>query len=304
MHGRHERSPWIDDNERTHNRKSMHIINGKQIADDILDSLQRRVNSLAKNAIQPSLTVILVGDNKASATYVRKKGEAAKRIGISFTLQHYQADISTEQLVREITSIQTKEQPSGIIVQLPLPDHIDTNAVLNAIEPRRDVDCLTYENIGKLIMKQSVFLPPTPAAILEIITSQHVQLAGANATIVGVGPLVGKPLAVMMMNERASVTTCNSKTSDFKEKCLSADILVTGVGKAGLIIGEMIKTGAIVVDAGVDFVNGKMVGDVLLDDTLTHANAVTPTPGGVGPVTVACLLKNTVTAAERSFPVI
>ncbi|MBI4250064.1 bifunctional 5,10-methylenetetrahydrofolate dehydrogenase/5,10-methenyltetrahydrofolate cyclohydrolase [Candidatus Uhrbacteria bacterium] len=274
-------------------------INGKKIAESIVDSLQERVRKLAEHGNPPSLTVILVGDNKASATYVRKKGEAAEQIGIKFVLKKYPADISTEKLLDEIVAIQADGTTSGMIVQLPLSDHIDTNVVLNAIHPSRDVDCLTYENIGRLVMKQSLFLPPTPAAILEIIASQRSDLTGANVTIVGVGALVGKPLAVMLMNERASVTTCNSKTSDIKEKCRSADILVSGVGKAGTIIGDMVKDGAIVVDAGVDFVNGKMVGDVVVEEALQHASAVTPTPGGVGPVTVACLLRNVVIAAEN-----
>jgi len=274
------------------------LINGKKIAHDILESLQERVRMLAQKGVAPSLTVILVGDNKASTTYVRKKGEAAKAIGIDFTLEKYPSEATTEQVVNEIQRIQSERAPHGMIVQLPLPDHIDTNTVLNAIDPARDVDCLTFVNIGKLMMNNSPFSPPTPAAIMEIIASQPIQLAGANVTIVGVGPLVGRPLAVMLMNERASVTTCNSITRDFTEKCLSADIIVSGVGKAGLIRGNMVKRRAIVVDAGVDFVNGKMIGDVVVDEVLPRASAVTPTPGGVGPVTVACLLRNTVLAAE------
>lgn len=275
------------------------LINGKKIAEEILESLRERVNILVKDGASPSLTVILVGDNKASATYVKKKGEAAEQIGIAFSLKQYPDDISTSKLIEEISTIQSDDQPSGMIVQLPLPEHIDTNAVLNSIAPSRDVDCLTYENIGKLMMKQTLFLPPTPAAILEIIRSQIAELTGRDATIVGVGPLVGKPLAVMLMNERASVTTCNSQTKDFIGKCRSADILVSGVGKVGLITGDMVKEGAIVVDAGVDFVNGKMVGDVVVEEVRIRAAAVTPTPGGVGPVTVACLLRNTVLAAEN-----
>ncbi|MBI2484159.1 bifunctional 5,10-methylenetetrahydrofolate dehydrogenase/5,10-methenyltetrahydrofolate cyclohydrolase [Candidatus Uhrbacteria bacterium] len=280
------------------------LINGKKIAQDILEALRIRVDILSKDGRTPSLTVILVGDNKASATYVRKKGEAAKKVGIDFTLKSYTADISTDELINEINLVQKHDQPDGMIVQLPLPDHIDTHAVLNVLDPKRDVDCLTYENIGKLVMRQALFLPPTPAAILEIIRSQDKVLAGANATIVGAGPLVGKPLAIMLMNERASVTTCNSRTKDFNEKCAAADILVSGVGKAGLITGGMIKDGAIVVDAGVDFVNGSMVGDVAVNEAVHHASAVTPTPGGVGPVTVACLLRNVVLAAEHAIELI
>ncbi len=276
------------------------LINGKQLAERITDSLTKRVDSLRKKKCAPSLAVVLVGNNPASRTYVRMKGKAAEKAGIEFTLIEYHENISTPELITEICRIQDERMPSGIIVQLPLPLHIDTNTVINAINPIRDIDCLTYENIGRLAMKQARFFPPTAWAVMKILQSINVSFPGKNVTIIGVGPLVGKPLAIMLMNERSSVTTVNSATRDTKAKCLQADIIITAVGKMNTIQGDMVRQGAIVIDAGVDFTpESKLTGDVNVADVLAHASHITPTPGGVGPVTVACLLENTVLAAEN-----
>jgi methylenetetrahydrofolate dehydrogenase (NADP+)/methenyltetrahydrofolate cyclohydrolase len=273
-------------------------IDGKAIADTILAKARERVRAFARPV---KLAVVLVGDDKPSHTYVRKKGEAAHAIGIDFHLEQIPASASTADVQNAISRIQNDEAISGLIVQLPLPNHIDTQAVQNTIRPDIDVDCLTDKNLGKLVMNTQAFLPPTPGAVMSILEQVKVDLAGANVTIVGVGPLVGKPLAIIMMNERASVTTVNSQTRDTKEKCLMADIIITGVGKKNILRGDMVSTGAIVIDTGVSFEDGEMSGDVNVSEVEKVAAYVTPTPGGVGPVTVARLLFNTVLCAEARY---
>ncbi|MBI4273041.1 bifunctional 5,10-methylenetetrahydrofolate dehydrogenase/5,10-methenyltetrahydrofolate cyclohydrolase [Candidatus Uhrbacteria bacterium] len=275
------------------------LIHGKEIASNIIDSLEKQVAILRKKKRIPSLVVVLVGNNPASCTYVRMKGQVAKKIGMQFTLVEYPKKVTTKKLVSEIHRIQEEQTPSGMILQLPLPSHIDTTAALNTIDPIRDIDCLTFENIGRLVMKQARFFPPTANAAMKILENFKVSIPGKNVTIVGVGPLVGKPLAVMLMNERASVTTVNSATKNFKEKCRAADIIITAVGKQNTIRGDMVRDGTIVIDAGIDFTpDGKVIGDVNVKEVARHALAVTPTPGGVGPLTIACLLENTVIAAN------
>lgn len=275
------------------------LINGKAIAEKFEQKTAEHVQKLKNQGVIPKLAVVLVGADKPSQTYVRKKGEAAQRLGMEFALHELPAEIGKEELVQKVRDIQDDPQLSGLIVQLPLPETLYTSEVLNAIRPELDVDCLTDVNIGKLVMKTNYLVPPTPGAVITILKDLDLDLVGKNVTIIGVGALVGKPLAIMMMNERATVTTCNSATKDTKAKCLNADIIVTGVGKKGVLRGDMVKEGAVVVDTGVCFVDGKMYGDVNVPEVLEKAIFVTPTPGGVGPVTVARLLWNTVICAER-----
>jgi len=276
------------------------LIDGKLIAQKIEKKVAEKVADLKKQKMTPTLAVILVGDDKPSQTYVRRKGEAAQRLGINFILERPPTETTTEQLLKIVKKIQKTKNLSGLIVQLPLPKHIDTNAVLNAIDPKFDVDCLTDVNIGKMVMNTNVVAPPTPGAVLAILEDLKVDLVGKNVTIIGMGPLVGKPLAILLVNARASVATCNSRTRDTKTKCLGADIIVTGVGKKDILHGDMVSPGAIVIDTGVEFVDGKMYGDVNVAEVLQKAAWVTPTPGGVGPITVAQLLWNTVMCAEKN----
>lgn len=277
------------------------LIDGKLIAKEILDATALEVSALIAKGITPKLAVVLVGDDKPSHTYVRKKGEAAKAIGMDFDLHFLPKESTTADVIKKIDKAQADPALSGIIVQLPLPEHIETSDVLNAIRPEKDVDCLTDINLGKLVMRTNYLVPPTPGAVMSILNDLKVDYVGKNVTIVGVGPLVGKPLAIMMMNERASVTTCNSKTKDTKEKCLTADIIVTGVGRKDVLRGDMVKKGTIVIDTGVDFVDGMMYGDVNVAEVAAVAAYVTPTPGGVGPITVARLLKNTMLCAKYMY---
>lgn len=275
-----------------------YLIDGRQIAEKVLAKVCAQNTVLARQNITPKLAVVLVGDDKPSHTYVKRKQMAAAKCGIAFEIAYLPADISKSDLIAEITKIQTDTSLSGLIVQLPLPEPLYTNEVLNAIKPEFDVDCLTNVNLGKLMMKQAPWLPPTPAACYEIIKSLGMDVAGKNVVVIGVGALVGKPLSIMLMNGRASVTTVNSLTKDVTTKCLAADIIISGVGKADLVRGHMVKPGAVVIDAGVTFENGEMRGDANVSEIMNHAY-VTPTPGGVGPITVAKLLANTVMAAAN-----
>jgi methylenetetrahydrofolate dehydrogenase (NADP+) / methenyltetrahydrofolate cyclohydrolase len=274
------------------------LIDGKAVAEKIQKHTRGRVLHLREHGIIPRLAVILVGNDQPSATYVRKKGEAAEAIGIEFSLHALPETTTTEKLLEYLQNIQREKDLSGLIVQLPLPRHINTSLIVNAVDPQIDVDCLTDTDIGRLVMKNSDLLPPTPGAVLAILEDLNISLTGKNVTIIGTGPLVGKPLAIIMMNAGASVTTCNSHTKNIKEKSLSADIIVTGVGKKDLLRGDMVSPGAIVIDTGVAFVDKKMYGDVNVAEILEKAAWVTPTPGGVGPITVAKLLANTAHCAE------
>ena len=275
------------------------LINGKKIAEKVNKRTAKKVAILKKKKITPKLAVILVGNDKPSQTYVRKKGESAKKTGFDFTLYELPKNIKQDELIKSIKKIQKDKKLTGLIVQLPLPEHLYASDVLNTIKPEIDVDCLTDVNLGKLVMKTNNIVPPTPGAVMSILHDLNVNLIGKNVVIIGAGALVGKPLAIMMMNERASVTTCNSQTKNTKDKCLQADIIVTGVGKNDLLRGDMVKKGAIVIDTGVDFKNGKMFGDVNIEEVQKIASYVTPTPGGVGPITVARLLLNTAICAEN-----
>lgn len=275
------------------------LIDGKKIAEIVEARTAKKVAELKAKKISVKLAVILVGDDKPSCSYVAKKGESAQKVGIDFELHKYPANISKTDLISEVLKIQSDKKLTGLIVQLPLPEPLYTNDVLNAIKPEIDVDCLTDVNLGKLVMKTNVIVPPTPGAVITILKEIGVDLVGKDITIVGTGALVGKPLTIMMINEGASVITVNSKTKNVKEKCLNADIIVTGVGKKDLITKDMIKSGAIVIDTGVCFENKKMYGDVNVEEALKKASWVTPTPGGVGPNTVARLLWNTAICAEK-----
>ena len=273
---------------------------GKPIAESILATTAQEVELCKKEGIAPAMAVILVGEDKPSQTYVRKKKEAAERVGIGCTIYELPENITQDELLSTLQEIQSNPDLHGLIVQLPLPKHLDTNTLLNAIDPKKDIDCLTNVNLGKLVMKDELIIPPTPGAVMSVLESINIEPAGKNVTIIGVGALVGKPLAIILMNKRASVTTCNSATRDTKEKCLAADIIVTGVGKKDTLRGDMVKKDAIVIDTGVDFEDGKMYGDVHVQEIDEKGARVTPTPGGIGPITVARLLYNTVVCAKSS----
>jgi methylenetetrahydrofolate dehydrogenase (NADP+)/methenyltetrahydrofolate cyclohydrolase len=278
---------------------SAKIIDGKLIAEKINTKTARMVRELRQRGVVPQLAVVFVGHDKPSRTYIRRKKEAAEMVGIEFKLYTLPADISKKDLVESIKKIQSNKKLSGIIVQLPLPEPLYTPEILNAIKPELDVDCLTDFQMGKLVMNTSYITPPTPTAVTTILDELKINPKGKNITIVGAGALVGKPLSIMLSNAQATVTLCNKFTKNIKAKCLNADIIVTAVGKKDLLRGDMVKKGTVVIDTGIAFYKHKMYGDVAFDEVAKKALHITPTPGGVGPITVALLLRNVVLIADK-----
>jgi methylenetetrahydrofolate dehydrogenase (NADP+)/methenyltetrahydrofolate cyclohydrolase len=275
------------------------IIDGKAIAAKIEIETAQQVAVLKSKGIIPKLAVVLVGEDKPSRIYIKRKKEAAERVGINFELHELPENITKEELIVSVNKIQTDPLLTGLIIQLPLPERLYVPEVLNAINTNIDVDCLTDCNIGKLVMKTNLIEPPTPWAVVKTLKEIDFDLTGKNAVIIGAGALVGKPLAIMLVNELASVTTCNSRTKDIKNKCLEADVVVCAVGKKNLLTADMIKRGAVVIDTGIVYTDGKMHGDVDFELVSKKASFITPTPGGIGPITVAKLLLNTVICAEK-----
>lgn len=267
------------------------IVNGTEISQKILIKLASQIQ---KSTINPHLGVVLVGEDPASHTYVKKKQQAAEFIGVRFTLFKYPSTIKTEELVKELAQIQTDGTLTGLIIQLPLPKGINKQQVLNALNPEIDVDYLSWESLGKLVIGENTLVPPAPGAILEILEYYKVPLKGKHVVLVGAGDLIGKPLTNILIHMPVTSTICNKETKNLKEITKQADILITGAGKSELIRGSMVKKGAVVIDAGVSFRGKKMFGDVKFEEVSKIASLITPTPGGVGPITVAKLLENTV----------
>lgn len=278
------------------------IVDGKAIAQQIYQRLSKQVIELVQHGQQPKLGVVLVGNDQPSHTYVRRKGEAAKKIGVGFLLKTLPASTTTEQLLKVVKQLQTARYGlTGLIVQLPLPKQINTGKILEAIHPQIDVDCLTQTNLGKLISGSYWLTPPTPGAILEILKYHKVTVKGKKIVVIGAGALVGRPLANLLIHEQATVSILNRSTPSLTEYTKSADIIVTGVGKHPILTGKMVKRGAVVVDAGVSFQAGKMYGDIDFASVAKKASVVTPTPGGVGPLTVAKLIDNTVKCTIKKY---
>ncbi len=275
------------------------IIDGKLIAAKIETEIASRVALLKQKGVIPKLAVVLVGEDRPSRIYIKRKKEAAERVGIDFELHEFPEDIEKEELIQAVNKIQADSLLTGLIIQLPLPERLYVPEVLNTINPEIDVDCLTDCNIGKLVMKTNLIEPPTPWAVIRTLKEINFDLVGKNATIIGTGVLVGKPLAIMLVNELASVTTCNSRTKDIKSKCLAADVIISAVGKKDSLTIDMITEGTVVIDTGIVYTDGKMRGDVDFANVSKKAGFITPTPGGIGPITVAKLLLNTVICAEK-----
>ena len=269
-------------------------IEGKLIAHKILDNLKIRVEKLRR---KPMLAVLVVGDDQSTAKYVDKKAKAAEYVGIDFYVHRFPESTTTEQLTEEIIRIQLRSD--AIIVQLPLPKHVDLHEVLDEIDPDKDADCLSSASLGRVTRGHAKILPPTAAAIMEIFSYHRIDLHGKHVVVVGQGELVGKPISAVLLNQPVTLSVCGVATKKLSDVTKKADILITGTGQAGLIKADMIKKGAIVVDCGVSFVDGKMVGDVDFEKVEKKARLVTPTPGGVGPITVAMLLSNVVRIAEK-----
>ncbi len=277
------------------------IIDGKQIALKVREEVSLEVKELASSGIVPGLAVVLVGKNPASQVYVRNKRAACKKAGIVSSAHDLPEQTSEEELLSLITKLNADERVHGILVQLPLPLHIDTMRIIKAIDPAKDVDGFHPTNVGLLSLGQPCLAPCTPSGIMHLIESTGKQIAGADACMVGRSNIVGKPVSMMLLKRDATVTICHSKTKDLKDEVGRADILVAAVGKPGSIKGSWIKPGAVVIDVGINRLeDGRLVGDVEFEVACERASAITPVPGGVGPMTIAMLLKNTVEATKRS----
>src|SRR3989344_7811084 len=275
------------------------LINGQAIAQKINTVTKRKAEELSERGIIPRLAVVLVGEDKASQVYVGRKEKMARELGIDFALHQFPARISKENLLGEREHIQADPSLSGLIIQLPLPEKLYAREVLDAIKPELDVDFLTDSKLGTLVTKSNQLDPPTAGAVMEIFRELKIDLVGKNVVVIGAGVLVGRPLAFLLMNARATVTVCNSATQNLVELCKEADSVVSCVGQRNLVEGSMVKPGAVVIDAGFVFENGIVSGDVNVNEVLAVADFVTPTPGGLGPITVAKLLQNVVISAER-----
>jgi methylenetetrahydrofolate dehydrogenase (NADP+)/methenyltetrahydrofolate cyclohydrolase len=272
------------------------IIDGKKIAKDLRASIIDKVSVLDR---APGLAVILVGDDPASAVYVRNKNNACKEVGFYSEKINKPASITQAELLTEIERLNDDDDIDGILVQLPLPAHLDANEVIEAINPAKDVDGFHSENIGKLMQNKSFLRPCTPKGVMTILATIGIDLVGKNCVVVGASNIVGRPMAMELLNARATVTICNSKTQDLSEKVKQADVVVVAVGIPKMIQGDWIKEGAIVIDVGINRLDsGKLVGDVDFDSAKDKAAWITPVPGGVGPMTIATLLENTLTAYE------
>jgi len=275
------------------------IIDGKQIAKELRVKITDKVSTLDR---KPGLAVILVGDDPASAVYVRNKDNACKEVGFYSEKINKPANITQAELLSEVDRLNHDDKIDGILVQLPLPSHLDTNQVVEAINPSKDVDGFHSENIGKLMQNRAFLRPCTPKGVMTLLQITGIDLAGKNCVVVGASNIVGRPMAMELLNARATVTICNSKTQDLSTKLKQADVVVVAVGIPQMIKGDWIKEGATVIDVGINRLdNGKLVGDVDFDATKDKVAWITPVPGGVGPMTIATLLENTLMAYENKI---
>jgi len=277
------------------------IIDGKALSDSVKSEVAARVAELREQGVVPGLAVVLVGEDPASQVYVRNKAAACEKAGLHSRVIRLDAGITEEALLQQVRELNEDDAIHGILVQLPLPRHMDSAKVIEAIDARKDVDGFHVSNAGLLMTGQPLFRPCTPYGIMKMLESENVDLWGAEAVIVGASNIVGKPMAMLMLAKGATVTLCNSKTRDLGAQTRRADVLVVATGKPGIVTGDMVKPGAVVIDVGINRnEQGKLVGDVDFASASEVAGAITPVPGGVGPMTIAMLLVNTLEAAERS----
>lgn len=278
---------------------SAKIIDGKQVAKDIREEIRLEVEQLKRNGVQPGLAVVLVGEDPASQSYVKAKAKACEEAGIYSRVIRKSEAISEQELLKLIQELNVDELIHGILVQLPLPKHISEDAVIQAIHPEKDVDGFHPINVGNMVIGAPCYLPCTPHGIIELIKRTGTSISGKHAVVVGRSNIVGKPVSMLLLQENATVSICHSRTPDLGAITRQADILVVAVGKANMIGADHVAPGAVVIDVGVNRVEGnKLVGDVRFDEVKEVASFITPVPGGVGPMTITMLLKNTVEAAK------
>ena len=279
---------------------SAKIIDGKQVAARCREELKQQVAALRARGIIPGLAVILVGEDPAAQVYVRNKHRACEELGIHSEQYTLPADTDRQTLLDLITELNGREEIDGILVQLPLPGHLDEKEILSAIDPAKDVDSFHPQNVGRLVIGDYFFAPCTPSGILTLIDSAGVDLTGKECVVIGRSNIVGKPMALMLLHRNATVTVCHSKTRDLPSVTRRADVLISAVGKAGFVTADMVKPGAVVIDVGMNRNQaGKLCGDVDFESVSRVAGYLTPVPGGVGPMTITMLLRSTVLSAQN-----
>ena len=277
------------------------IIDGKAIAERLRNNLAKEVAELAQSNNIPGLAVILVGDDPASRSYVASKDRACQKVGIHSRQIHLPAATREDELLPLIDELNRDSSIDGILVQLPLPKHIETAHIIEAIHPDKDVDGFHPYNLGRLASGAPCFQPCTPLGILKLLDETGIDLAGKNVTVVGRSNIVGKPVALMCLARHATVTICHSRTRDLPQQIGRADVVIAAVGRPQMLKGAWFKEGAVIIDVGINRVEGKLVGDVDFESAAQRASAITPVPGGVGPMTIAMLLANTVESRKRSL---
>jgi methylenetetrahydrofolate dehydrogenase (NADP+)/methenyltetrahydrofolate cyclohydrolase len=278
------------------------LLDGRAIAEEIRAALKVRASRLIEHGVEPALAAVMVGEDPASQVYVRSKARACEGIGIRSTLQRFPADVSEAALLAHIAGLNADPAVHGVLIQLPLPRHIDMRDMLEAVAPQKDVDGFRFQHLGALLIGTETYPPCTPFAVVRILEHENIPIARRHAVVVGRGTIVGKPLALMLLARDATVTVCHSRTPDLAGFTRQADILVVAAGKPGLITADMVKPGSVVVDVGINRpAGGRIVGDVDFERVRQVAARITPVPGGVGPVTITMLLENTLRAAERAL---
>ena len=276
------------------------IIDGKALSAKLKNQMKEKVELLKTTGINPCLAVIIVGENPASKVYVNNKKKSCAELGIESLEYALPEETTEDELLKIIDELNNNENVDGILCQLPLPSHICEKNIINSISPEKDVDAFHPENVGHIMIGDYTFLPCTPAGVMEMLKEYEIDVAGKNCVVVGRSNIVGKPMTMLLLKENATVTVCHSRTKDLASFTSKADVLVSAVGKPGLITEDMVKENAVVIDVAINRLeNGKLCGDVDFENVKEKASFITPVPGGVGPMTIAVLMKNTVTAAEN-----
>ena len=275
------------------------IIDGKAVSAKVKEEIRLETEKLKEQGIEIGLAVVIVGDDPASQVYVRNKEKACETVGFNSFKYALPAETTEEELLNLVKKLNDDDRVDGILVQLPLPKHLDDKVIINNIRPDKDVDAFHPVNVGKIMIGDYSFLPCTPAGVMELIHSENIEISGKNCVVIGRSNIVGKPMAMLLLHENGTVTITHSRTKNLAEITRDADILVAAVGKPKFVTGDMVKEGAVVIDVGMDRdENGKLCGDVDFDSVEPKASYITPVPGGVGPMTIAMLMKNTLMAAK------
>lgn len=275
------------------------IMDGKAVSANVRQQVAAETAALKEKGVTPGLAVVIVGDDPASRVYVNNKKKACAEVGFHSEEYALPAQTTQEELLELVGTLNRKKDVNGILVQLPLPKHLDEKAVIEAIDPKKDVDAFHASNVGKIMIGDYHFLPCTPAGVMELLKSENIEICSKNCVVIGRSNIVGKPMAMLLLHQNGTVTICHSRTKNLKEVCAQADILVAAVGIPKFVKADMVKDGAVVIDVGMDRdENGKLCGDVDFVQVEPKASYITPVPGGVGPMTIAMLMKNTLMAAK------